>query len=71
MVAWRKSWEVKTLTPIARSLLNKNKNILLTTTTNTGYQELLRSFNNIKNVKILPFPYDIVPVHRRFIRALR
>ena len=63
--------EVKTLTPIARSLLNKNKNILLTTTTNTGYQELLRSFNNIKNVKILPFPYDIVPVHRRFIKSFK
>tara|TARA_B100000963_G_scaffold339185_1_gene336702 strand:- start:1002 stop:2228 length:1227 start_codon:yes stop_codon:yes gene_type:complete len=59
--------EIKTLTPVANSLLNKNRKILLTTTTNTGYQQLLRSFNNNKNVKILPFPYDIVPVYRKFI----
>ena len=50
--------EIKILSPLAKKLSNQGQNILITSTTNTGLEELNKNFSN-SDIKILPFPYDL------------
>ena len=58
--------EIKILSPLAHKLRNKGQSILITSTTNTGLEELNKNFNN-SDIKILPFPYDCGFAHNKII----
>ena len=58
--------EIKILSPLAKKLSNQGQNILITSTTNTGLEELNKNFSN-SDIKILPFPYDLEFAHKKII----
>ena len=58
--------EVKILSTLAKRLDEAGHNVLLTSTTNTGRNELEKNFSN-SNIKFLPFPYDLNHVHKKII----
>ena len=58
--------EIKILSPLAQKLSDQGQNILITSTTNTGLEELSKNFSN-SAIEILPFPYDLGFAHKRII----
>jgi len=58
--------EVKILSTLAKRLDEAGHNVLLTSTTNTGRNELEKKFSN-SNINFLPFPYDLNHVHKKII----
>ena len=48
MVAWSESWEIKILSTLAKRLDDEGHNVLLTSTTNTGRNELEKKFQKFK-----------------------
>ena len=58
--------EIKILSPLAQKLSDQGQNILITSTTNTGLEELSKNFSN-SAIEILPFPYDLGFVHKKII----
>ena len=58
--------EIKILSTLAKRLDEAGHNVLLTSTTNTGRNELEKNFSN-SNIKFLPFPYDLNHVHKKII----
>ena len=58
--------EIKILSPLAQKLSDQGQNILITSTTNTGLEELSKNFSN-SAIKILPFPYDLGFAHKKII----
>ena len=56
--------EVKILSTLAKRLDEAGHNVLLTSTTNTGRNELEKNFSN-SNINFLPFPYDLNHVHKK------
>ena len=58
--------EIKILSTLAKRLDDEGHNVLLTSTTNTGRNELEKNFKN-SNIKFLPFPYDLNHVHKKII----
>ena len=62
--------EVRALVPIARRLSEKRLNILFSSTTDTGINEIKNSFKGEK-IEIIPFPYDIGPIYKKIIKTFR
>ena len=62
--------EIKILSTLAKRLDDEGHNVLLTSTTNTGRNELEKNFKN-SNIKFLPFPYDLNHVHKKIISYYR
>ena len=62
--------EIKILSTLAKRLDDEGHNVLLTSTTNTGRNELEKNFKN-SNIKFLPFPYDLNHVHKKIISNYR
>ena len=62
--------EIKILSTLAKRLDDEGHNVLLTSTTNTGRNELEKNFRN-SNIKFLPFPYDLHHVHKKIINSYR
>ena len=62
--------EIKILSTLAKRLDDEGHNILLTSTTNTGRNELQKNFSN-SNIKFLPFPYDLNHIHKKIINYYR
>ena len=58
--------EIKILSPLAQKLSDQGQNILITSTTNTGLEELSKNFSN-SAIEILPFPYDLGFAHKKII----
>ena len=58
--------EIKILSPLAQKLSDQGQNILITSTTNTGLEELSKNFSN-SAIEILPFPYDLGFVHKKIV----
>ena len=58
--------EIKILSPLAQKLSDQGQNILITSTTNTGLEELSKNFGN-SAIEILPFPYDLGFAHKKII----
>ena len=62
--------EIKILSTLAKRLDDEGHSVLLTSTTNTGRNELEKNFKN-SNIKFLPFPYDLNHVHKKIISYYR
>ena len=58
--------EVRALSGIVSSLLNEEKKILFTSSTNTGLTEILNKYST-DSVVVMPFPYDLNFLHQKII----
>ena len=54
--------EIKIIAPLAKKLIDEGHKVLVSTTTNTGRNEIKNSFGNIP-IKSITFPYDLGLVH--------
>lgn len=64
--------EVKSLEPILTKLLEQEKHILLTTTTQTGFDLALKIFANKKNFQVLYLPFELLlPLWKSHLTSLK
>ena len=59
--------EIKILSPLAKKLINQGESVLISTTTNTGREEVNKVFRG-KEISILTFPYDIGFIYKKIIK---
>jgi tRNA (guanine-N7-)-methyltransferase len=59
--------EIKILSPLAKRLINQGESILISTTTNTGREEVYKVFRK-KEVTVLTFPYDLGFIYKKIIK---
>jgi tRNA (guanine-N7-)-methyltransferase len=59
--------EIKILSPLAKRLINQGESILISTTTNTGREEVYKVFRE-KEVTVLTFPYDLGFIYKKIIK---
>ncbi len=59
--------EIKILSPLAKKLIDKGESVLISTTTNTGREEVNKVFRE-KEVSILTFPYDLGFIYKKIIK---
>lgn len=61
--------EIKILTPLAKRLSQQGKQVLVSSTTNTGRDELEKVFKN-SQIKAIVFPYDVPMVYKKLCDRL-
>ncbi len=59
--------EIKILSPLAKKLINQGESVLISTTTNTGREEVNKVFRG-KEISILTFPYDVGSIYKKIIK---
>ena len=62
--------EIKIIAPLAKKLIDEGHKVLVSTTTNTGRNEIKNSFGNIP-IKSITFPYDLGLVHKKIIHSYK
>jgi len=61
--------EIKILTPLAQRLSQQGKQVVVSSTTNTGRDELEKVFKN-SQIKTIVFPYDVPMIYKKLCNQL-
>ena len=61
--------EIKILTPLAKRLSQQGKQVVVSSTTNTGRDELEKVFKN-SQIKTIVFPYDVPMIYKKLCNQL-
>ena len=61
--------EIKILTPLAKRLSQQGEQVVVSSTTNTGRDELEKVFKN-SQIKTIVFPYDVPMIYKKLCLSL-